>query len=110
MSVAPWMFECPRSALTPPPGRPTLPARVRRRNRPQGFQALAAIRQRARAKPETEVLVVVLDDLEQGRESAVMEEAALRVREETLERRRPVALVRRPRGLEVVDADLRRRV
>ncbi len=27
MSVAPWMFECPRSALTPPPGRPTLPSR-----------------------------------------------------------------------------------
>ena len=25
MSVAPWMFEWPRSALTPPPARPTLP-------------------------------------------------------------------------------------
>ncbi len=27
VSVAPWMLECPRSALTPPPGRPTLPSR-----------------------------------------------------------------------------------
>ena len=25
MSVAPWMLEWPRSALTPPPARPTLP-------------------------------------------------------------------------------------
>jgi hypothetical protein len=27
MSVAPWMLEWPRSAFTPPPGRPTLPSR-----------------------------------------------------------------------------------
>ncbi len=26
MSVQPWMLECPRSAFTPPPGRPTLPS------------------------------------------------------------------------------------
>ena len=26
MSVAPWMFECPRCALMPPPGMPILPS------------------------------------------------------------------------------------
>jgi len=26
MSVAPWMLEWPRSALTPPPARPMLPS------------------------------------------------------------------------------------
>ncbi len=26
MSVEPWMEACPRSAMTPPPGRPMLPS------------------------------------------------------------------------------------
>jgi hypothetical protein len=26
MSVEPWMVACPRMAMTPPPGRPTLPS------------------------------------------------------------------------------------
>ena len=27
MSVEPWIVACPRSAMIPPPGRPTLPSR-----------------------------------------------------------------------------------
>ena len=62
-------------------------------------------------QPELEVRVVVLHHVRERREPAVVVEAALRAWSNSpRERRRPVALVRRPLRLEVVDADLVRRV
>src|SRR5437879_1396787 len=54
---------------------------------------------------QVERLVVVLDDGEKRRIAAVMVEAALLMRPQSLERRRAIALVRRSVRLEAVDAD-----
>src|SRR4051794_41691147 len=57
---------------------------------------------------QPEVPVVVVDDIAQGGEAAVVVVAPLAVRPEPLERRGAVVAVRRAVGLEGVDADLRR--
>ena len=58
------------------------------------------------AEAEPEGTIVVVHNIAQRGESPVVEEAAFHMREETTERRRAVAAIRRSARLEVVDADL----
>ena len=62
------------------------------------FQVLDQVRFLLFSELEAEQAVVVIDDVEERGEAAVVEKATLRVREEALERRRPVSLVGRPVG------------
>src|SRR5262249_15633655 len=72
----------------------------------QRFQILDEIVDVRGAQVQAERVVVMLDHgLERG-EAAVVIEAAFRVRPDALERRRAITVIRRPIGLEVVDADL----
>jgi hypothetical protein len=54
-------------------------------------------------QPELEAVVVVVDNVEQRGEPAVVEEAAGLMAPQSAERRRPISVVGRARGLEVVD-------
>src|SRR5690606_20161561 len=75
--------------------------------RSERLQILDQIRFLTLAEAESEESVVVVDDVGERREAAVVIEAALRVRPEALQRRRPIVGVLRaaPRVL-LVDADL----
>src|SRR5262249_18794980 len=72
----------------------------------QRFQVLGQIAHLRVAQSKVEHLVVVLHDGEQRGIAAVVIEAPLLPRPDTAQRRRTVAMVRRPVGLEAVDADL----
>src|SRR5581483_12031417 len=61
-----------------------------------------------RAQAQREEGVVVVDDVHQGREPAIVIEPALLVRPEAAERRRPVRAIGGAVGLEVVDPDVAR--
>src|SRR5205823_14471295 len=71
------------------------------------FQVLGPVVLPLGGQTEVEERGVVVDHVEQRGETAVVEEAALAVREESLQRRGAVLLVGRALRLELIDADLR---
>src|SRR5256885_285316 len=73
----------------------------------EGLQVLDEVGSLAGGEAEREHRVVVRDHFVEGRESTVVIEAALRVREEAAQRSRPVAPVGSAAGLEFIDANLR---
>src|SRR4051812_22586378 len=86
------------------------PPAPRARTSLQRLQKLHQIALLRLAQVQPEVPVVVIDDVAQGGEAAVVVVAPLAVRPEPLERRGAVVAVRRAVGLEGVDADLLGRV
>src|SRR5262245_7343540 len=70
------------------------------------FEVFDQIVDLALAQSEREKAIVVVDDISQRGEAAVMVEAARLVRPETFEGRCAIALIGGAVGLEVVDADL----
>src|SRR6185437_12653378 len=76
----------------------------------EALQVLHEVALLAGRQMQAEAAVVVVDDIQQGLEAAIVEEATLGPRPETLELRRGVGVVGSAVGLEGVDADLRWRV
>src|SRR5207253_9931930 len=74
--------------------------------RRQGFQVFHLIVLFATAKPETETCVVVIHNVEQCGESAVVKESAFCVGPDSIQRGCAIAMVLSASGLEVVDADV----
>src|SRR5437764_12656753 len=73
-------------------------------------QILNQIMSLAGRQSEMEACAVVVDDGSESGEAAIVEEAALRVRKDRADRRRPIPRVRRSIRLKRVDPDLGRRV
>src|SRR5204863_1841483 len=80
----------------------TTRSRVERGPRSKRLQVLDQIALLRVRQTELQERVVVLDDVAQRGEAAVVIEAALRTRVEAAQRRRAIALVRRAHRLEVV--------
>src|SRR5262245_12631897 len=74
------------------------------------FQVFDQVRLLRAAETEVEMLVVVVDDVDQRSETAIMIEAALLVGPQPSERRGAVHTGRRAISLEGVDTDLLRRM
>lgn len=99
--------------------RRIVPDRRRRRSRPP-WSGAVVVRKRFQVFNQVVLLLlgqaqgkdrfVVVDDVEQGRELAIVVEAPFRVRPEAAQRRGPVPVIRGAVRLEAVDPDLGRRM